>query len=257
MTSLANNDTKLPKQPRSAGNKELKTKINALHDHSRSTVVNNRPGQIPDSRGRNQADSAQFPIQTETDSKYDDIAVIKHRLTKNAAGGMGPLGQVVATDKDIRWLHDKQKNWEFSKFNEWITRQYNLADPGTAAFVAKVYPDYFKLREEMIHQEAEQQLKLALLVERGPRDGDDLKLLYLIQAGKYKPKKGALWDPRDKSEKYSEMIGRGFFNPYRFSAPKAATQDASNPFAVLGDLRDVYPPGEGETAMGATLAALT
>lgn len=255
MTSMAKDDPAIP-----AANKVtdggLRSKYKKFHKTAKKTVDDNRLGQVPADIGANEADSAFFPIQTEAIDERDDFAVLKSRLAKGGADA--PLGQVHATDQDIKWLHNKLKNEQFAKFNEWITQKYNLSDPGTAAFVAKIYPDYFKMREDMIHQEAEAQLRLALLVERGPQSSEDIQLLWLIESGQYTPKKGALWDPRGKAESYDMQYERGFFSPYKFLAPTKAVRERSQdkPFSTFALLEDTPIAGDGSSLLGRTLGGV-
>lgn len=77
-------------------------------------------------------------------------------------------------------------------------------------------PDYFARREAQINEVADLQKAVALLRLYGPRNVDDLALIYGIKNGKIVLPTGPLYEPTKWYEGQDQSFARGIFNPRRY-----------------------------------------
>jgi len=88
-------------------------------------------------------------------------------------------------------------------------------------FHSLVFPELQQEREAIIDQRADLEKRCAKIRLRGPRDKDDIQLLFALASGAIEKPRGALWKPEDwfdAGNDRDKRLARGrfsYFNTYR------------------------------------------
>ncbi len=153
-----------------------------------------------------------FPNSFSAASPRDEIVDLKRQLMDD--NGMSPFGQVQFSERDARWLLEKQQATEQANFDSWFGSQFHKNDVASRQFAQQVYPEYYDERERKMTERAKLALRINLIKLRGPRNEEDLITLYGLQTGKIRLEDG--WDKIGVSyKKVSDQTGPGA--PVRFS----------------------------------------
>lgn len=184
------------------------------------------------------APANEFPARfTEVDDR-DHLIALKASLIEGANGAT-PFGQAQLTDEDLKWIDDKRKIAQYLDLQSFIENFYDIKDPAHRALIKDLYPEYFERRLEYLKQMSELQMKLAEIQLYGPRNRQDLHVLYEISTGAIPLPRGALWNPsswHDREEmSLHREFQRGLLNPKRLHMRNPAQPGEQWELAGLGD----------------------
>lgn len=115
----------------------------------------------------------------------DDI--MRQKMEALAAGpgqGMTPFGQIQATDADFKWLQRKREADQMANLDAWIGENFHIQDPAQLKWLRETWPEYFEAREQVMMERAQFALRVKLLELMGPRDEQDMILLWGLQTGR-------------------------------------------------------------------------
>lgn len=127
------------------------------------------------------ARAAQFPRKFSARSDRDDLVRMKMEMMDE--DGMTPFGQVQFTERDARWLMEKQKAQEAANFDKWFGANFHTNDVAGRAVAQELYPRYYEERERHMTERAKLALRIKLMELRGPKSEEDLLVLYGLQSG--------------------------------------------------------------------------
>jgi hypothetical protein len=190
--------------------KEIHAKVEAdhdKHDQGQNYVA---------ARGADRWALDNFGARYLEKDEYDTIYAIKATIAQAPQPAAGPMqGQRTweITDKEAKWHLDKVKQLELINFHNFLRDTYNIdaSNPVMMKWAQEMFPDFWKMREEVIDDNAEIQKRLAKIRLMGPRDKDDFTLLFGIATGRVAVPMGALWDPQGQMQ--PGVPARGLFNP--------------------------------------------
>lgn len=206
------------------GEGSVQARTNALHSdlmRKHDQVESNAIGW----RGGRENDVPQFPAKyTAADHDADTRFKMKSELASNDKF----LGQVFATDEDMKYLLNKQKLNERMIFDQFYSKLWDTKDINKLRLAQQIYPDYYKDRETEINREAELQKRIAMIKLRGPADLDDIKLIYVLASGGVQLRNAPLWNLDQTNTNGGTLYQRGLFSPVRFSAATRAHAQPAN-----------------------------
>lgn len=167
---------------------------------------------------------------------YDDVMNMRQQLSDGQ--GKTPFGDLEYTDEVARWQIRKQKIAELAEFDSWFGKNYNVNDLAGRTFAQEVNPEYYSAREREIMTKAKMAAKLKMIQLRGPKNKEDLYMVWLIESGRVVLPPD--WDRIGSSGKEAFVadtekahLGRGMFRQPRFTneqqRARQTTSDA-NPF---------------------------
>lgn len=166
--------------------------------------------EVPDSQIPGQS---QFPVRLYPKDDYDQVMQVKLAASQDATM---KEWQKDFTTQDARYLIRKQEAQTGAAFKAWLATLYDARDPYQAEMLNKVFPELKQEQEAVLRQRAELGLRIALIRLFGPREPDDLKLLYGISSGAVTPPVGPIWEPEKWFESDAkDRLARGLFSPFR------------------------------------------
>lgn len=218
----------------------------------------------------------QFPTSAHIDSDPRD-ELLAEKMELQAAGmaqqkaanvanpvpGVTPFGILQATDSDFQRLQDIKDKELDVQFEQWFASNYDKMGPEQKALARKLYDKFYTDRLTNADTNMSLLSKLVRVKITGPKDKDDLMLLFAAETGLIDtnyaenilhPEKAA----RSQNEAARKKnFTRGLFNPRRFlrgdwggnertansaafsnrlsAAPAASFGVGTNPFSVAGD----------------------
>ena len=96
---------------------------------------------------------------------------------------MTPFGQRVRQDQDLRELLKAEESAKEVAFDSWFAENWNKADLPTRVLAQKLHPEFYARREQMMMDRAMLALKIKKIQLRGPRDEEDMQIVYGLQSG--------------------------------------------------------------------------
>lgn len=192
-----------------------------------------------------------FPIRPFPHDPYDKVWDTKMGLVTGPDSVVSAKRPLPFTDEDILYLEGKAAAEEYSAFQTWEADRYDLSNPATKDWYAKVNPGYFEQREQLIDDLIETQANYAKIRLRGPRSEEDLKLEYMIETGRVKLPEGPVWAPfatelraagvletdtaaqmLDKvADRNLQVYNSGIFSPLQAITPIAERNSVNNQMA--------------------------
>lgn len=138
------------------------------------------------------------------------------------AKGHGWMASV--TDQDAKRLIRQEQRLADAQYEDWLARNFvrNMDNPSDQAWAQRTFPSYFEKRKKVIEDFTEIQKKIALMQLTGPQNEDDLKLLYMWNAGLITVPQEAVHKMDTKRDIRNQFV-RGRFNVRRLAG--AATTD--------------------------------
>lgn len=173
-----------------------------------------------------------FPVKISAPDERDTTKEMKMqyaREAQNGGAGNSKFGQVMATEEDFKWLADKAKQKERVGFQKFVAHSFDLTNPADQERLERVYPDYYKQREDEIEQQAELQKTLAFIRLRGVKTMKDLETLWAVKTGRIPIPRGALWEPTSWSKDEATAFNRGIFSPKRIFSASEISADHWDP----------------------------
>ncbi len=122
----------------------------------------------------------------------DEARQLKQKLITDASTGATPFGVATFDEKDARALLAKEAQVKEADFDGWFGANFQVSDLPTRQLAAKLNPDYYNSREKQMVERAKMALRIHLIQFRGPRDEEDLRILYGLATGDIVL--GANWD---------------------------------------------------------------
>lgn len=114
--------------------------------------------------------------------QWDREQALKQRIASDNKGNT-PFGQLTFQDRDARALLKKQEARQQMAFDGWFGKSYHQKDLPARRLAQELNPDFYQEREDEIVRKAKMALRLELMDLYGPRDEEDLMLLYGLQTG--------------------------------------------------------------------------
>ncbi len=226
--------------------KDIREEMTQIDKEAKSAVTRFRPPQTLENADAGLGVS--FPRRIFADDSERDSYIEWKRNAKKEVYGEKRLEK-----EDYEYEKDKDRNVQYAQWLNWAETYFNLADPAEQRIVEQLMPEYFDERAKQIHEVAELQVKIAELMLRGPRSKDDLFLIWLINSGKLKVPKGAIWAP-DKwyAGQDGNNLNRGLFNPHRY-VQQAGRPDPAERWKIGATPNTNKPPvfGTGAINFGA------
>lgn len=215
-----------------AQGKQIAKRLTALEDEHKSGVP------IPIAGGG----YTQPAVYFERDRRDDRIQT-KAKLTELANEKKGLGNQVLVTEEDIKYLSDQKTKEELYLYDKWFYDTFLPgADPNKIALAREMNPAWFQRREENIRKQISLCKKLAKLGLRGPRNQEELDLVYALRQGRIEIPDLDFLFPSVAEQKLKALeinskkaVVQGYFNPRNFSifSPAGVTAfSAATPFKV-------------------------
>lgn len=166
------------------------------------------------------ADKGNTPAEIYPYDPYDTYYQLKSQVLKEGLPLTDGKGGAVAqnytvTDRDIDYIASKQEAQTLAQFEAWISTLYNFKDPAQVKLFKEMYPEYYKRRENVIDNIAEQQARYAKLMLTGPQNLDDAKFMYKAQIGLVPLISGPLWNPSEWFKTDATNMQLALFNPWK------------------------------------------
>lgn len=163
---------------------------------------------------------AKYFVPDERDDYYETKARIVEDNQKYKLGT-----NVQITEEDIKYIQDQKTKEELKLYDEWFQNTYIMgSDPNKIALGKAMNPDWFKRREENIKREIDITRKLAKLSLRGPRNQEELDVMYALQTGRIEaPDLDNLFPSLRTTNQmlaYNDgkrVLQRGYFNPRNYT----------------------------------------
>lgn len=128
---------------------------------------------------------------------------------KQAAQEALPGRQIAISEEDISYLHRLQQQDERAAFNVFMSNLFDRARPAERAMLLKIFPEYEKIRKEIIRQQADIQIKLAELQITGIQNHEDAMFVWALNRGDIQLPSGPLYDPKTYTENNGTMYISG------------------------------------------------
>lgn len=172
----------------------------------------------------------------------DELMRMKSEMV--AAGsmtGMTPYGEVTVTEEDLAWIRKKRDVEEKLALDRWIGSNFHTDDVTTRAWLQKVYPEYYEVREQEMVDQAKFALRVNLLLLRGPQNQEDLVLFWALQQGLIELEPD--WNVIGPNSRRPDMTVEqarfqgGLMNPRKYKSDSERDRNAKaayNPFAPRG-----------------------
>jgi len=132
----------------------------------------------------------QLPRKLTAFDHMDDEMNTKMQLMDKT--GMTPFGQVYYDDKVGKWLERKAAAVETANLDAWFNREFNKPDLAARQFAQQINPDFYRERERLMMERAQEVLKLKMIQLYGPQSKEDMFRLFLLDTGRVKLPKD--WD---------------------------------------------------------------
>ena len=125
---------------------------------------------------------AQLPRKITAFDRMDDEMNTKMQLMDDQ--GMTPFGQVYYDDKVGRWLERKAAAVETANLDAWFNQEFNKPNLADRQFAQQIYPEFYRERERLMMERAQEVLKLKMIQLRGPQSKEDMYKLWLLNTGR-------------------------------------------------------------------------
>jgi hypothetical protein len=173
---------------------------------------------------------------------------------------------VPVTAKDLQYLQDQKTKEEKFLYDSWKFDTFKPgSDPVKLKYYEKLDPSFFKDREDEIDKVLDFVLKLAMIVLHGPRDEEDVMMIYGLTTGRIPIPDWRAVFPEDRSmfgttEGFGasglladNQIKRGYWNPSKF-APANVSQHVPSLYTPGAVLRP-YQTGTKDLLTGNVLVS--
>lgn len=122
------------------------------------------------------------------DPEWIKMQKLKNQLVEQGGADaqamqMTPFGQKVLSEKDLKELLKVEESAKEVAFDAWFQKNWNKADLPTRILAQKLHPEFYAQREQMMADKAALALKIKKIQLRGPRDEEDLQIIYGMQSG--------------------------------------------------------------------------
>jgi len=126
---------------------------------------------------------AQLPRKVTAFDRMDDEMNTKLQLM-DPKTGMTPFGQVYYDEKVGRWLERKAAAVETANLDAWFNKEFNKPNLADRQFAQQIYPEFYREREKLMMERAQEVLKLKMIQLRGPQSKEDMYKLWMLNTGR-------------------------------------------------------------------------
>lgn len=120
--------------------------------------------------------------------------------------------QVPVSDKEVAFLRRMLEQTQRAEYNRFIETAFDRSDPANRALFLKMFPDFARIREELIDNEVQIQAKIAKLQVTGIQSEEDAKFVWALNQGTIKLPDRPLFDSTGNFSTY-EQYQNGPFAP--------------------------------------------
>lgn len=174
-----------------------------------------RRGGIPLAQDSNNFPASQYPWSVPEDSAM--------QLKKTVvAGGENFTGYPVPvrynlTEEDFRYYASKKEAEEFANYERWVQQQFDFTKPSEVDRFAKMFPEYFERRLNVLKNVSDANLRYAQIMLTGAQSADDYLYLWMVQTGRIPLIQGPLWKPDSWFGAAGAAEARlALFNPFKW-----------------------------------------
>lgn len=156
-----------------------------------------------------------MPARYRSWDKYDDIAAAKLEMVKDNR----PFGDVMASDKDVKWILRKKQESKKKMFDQWLLRVMDKPNSMELAHaIKKNFPEIIAARVEEAHDAMKTQERLLHMRVTPPHmwTREDYILLYLIMSGEVPIPDYPIYAPERRGASKAKLFERGLLNPRRW-----------------------------------------
>ncbi len=100
-----------------------------------------------------------------------------------APTALGSGYQVSLTDKDIAYFEKTRQENLQAEYDDWVTYNIDLSNPGEARWLQQMYPEFWARREKYLDDKINVEARAAKIRLRGIKDQSDLKFLFAADKG--------------------------------------------------------------------------
>jgi len=130
------------------------------------------------------AGAAQLPRYFSSgNDQWERETELKRSLMTNRQTGDTPFGQVQFSDRDARALLKYEETAKNAAFDAWFGTEFHKNDLATRRLAEQLHPEYYNARERAMVERAKMALRINLIKLRGPKDEEDLQILFGMQTG--------------------------------------------------------------------------
>ena len=158
----------------------LAREAQSLTEKMRDNLVT---GSVQEQGAQGGAVPAQLPRKITAFDRMDDEMNTKLQLM-DPNTGMTPFGQVYYDEKVGRWLERKAAAVETANLDAWFNKEFNKPDLASRQFAQQLYPEFYREREKLMMERAQEVLKLKMIQLRGPQSKEDMYKLWLLNTGR-------------------------------------------------------------------------
>lgn len=143
--------------------------------------------------------------------KYSQEIQLRNAI-RQASRAVAPDVQVPVSDKEVAFLRRMLEQTQRAEYNRFIETAFDRSDPANRALFLKMFPDFARIREQLIDNEVEIQAKIAKLQVTGIQSEDDAKFVWALNQGTIVLPSKPLFDPTGNFSTY-ERYQNGPFAP--------------------------------------------
>ena len=167
----------------------------------------------------------EYKVPRYTPDKYSQEIQLRNAIRERSSQMGGQL-TVPVTDKEVAFLKRLTEQTQRAEYNRFIETAFDRSDPANRALFLKMFPEFARIREQLIENEAEIQTKIAKLKITGIQSEEDAKFVWALNQGTIVLPDKPLFDPTGALSKF-EVYQNGPFAP-PISVRKSHNLDALN-----------------------------
>lgn len=175
------------------------------------------------------ATDEQFPTADLKKTSEEDTLMVE-KLQLQDEPGITAFGKLIAKDSDFEWLRRKKEQDAEASFQQWFASNFDKMSAEQKKMARELFPDFYSQRLKLVDQNLDFMKRLARLKIEGPKDKNDLILLYAMESGLIDSNamENLLHPERAKQAQDAaarkERYGRGLLNSNRLRAGDYGTE---------------------------------
>lgn len=143
-----------------------------------------------------QGDSlGEYPVPRYTPDKYSREIQLRNAIRKASAARNDATVQVPVSEKEVAFLRRMYEQTQRAEYNRFIETAFDRSDPANRALFLKMFPEFARIREQLVENEAELQTRLAKLLITGLQSEEDAKFVWALNQGTIQLPNRPLFDP--------------------------------------------------------------
>lgn len=175
------------------------------------------------------ATDEQFPTADLQQTSEEDALMVE-KLQLQPEPGISVFGKLIAKDSDFEWLRRKKEQDAEASFQQWFASNFDKMSAEQKKMARELFPDFYSQRLKLVDKNLDVMKRLARLKIEGPKDKNDLILLYAMESGLldsnamenllHPERARQAQDANERRQRY----GRGLLNSNRLRAGDYGTQ---------------------------------